>query len=65
MIFAGAQFAATVDEVHHGSKLGEVSRFFHRSVAAAHYNQSLVAKSRQGAVADRAGRHAAVLVLVL
>ena len=53
-----------MDHVDDTGKLAQIVGLFHGRIAAAYDGQRLVAESRQGAVADRTGAHAAVFVYV-
>ncbi len=52
-----------MDEIYNAGELAQAVGLFDRRVAAADYDQRLVAESRQGAVANRTGADAAVLEL--
>src|SRR5690606_9439117 len=57
-----AQGVPTMDDRHLGRELGQVQGLLHRGVAAAHDEHLVVAE--EGAITGRAGRHAAVLVVL-
>src|SRR5205085_6875447 len=61
---AGAQLVATVDKVDGAGILGQVGCFLDGRIAAAHNNERLVTKTRQGAVTDRAGGNAVIFETV-
>src|SRR5687768_5862067 len=54
-----------MNEIHGGTKAGEVRGFFACGIATAHDHEWLVAKHRQRAVASRAVRDALFLQLML
>src|SRR5688572_29353691 len=56
--FRRAQLVAPVNDEHARSIARQERSLFHRSVAAADHDQTLVAKRRKRAVASRASRHA-------
>ena len=55
----GAEFTATVNDVHHRCELGQVAGLFHGGVSTAHDRQWLVAEDRKCTITDGTGGNAA------
>src|SRR5581483_12271321 len=60
----GPQRVAAVDEVSRAGEFAEIRAFFDGRIAATDDDERLIAKAGQGAVADGAGRNAAILEAV-